>query len=134
MIGLGTIDTFVDLTQEAKQEIRRQLALHKDQDVGVRIIVVLDRYSGFVFDLEFDKPGDEDYVAKIDQIPVLTNKSFLEYVRGMKIDYDPEVPTFLLKNEQPAYNCVPGAKFECPTCNLYEERKDDPAYVLKANE
>ena len=46
----------------------------------------------------------------------------------MSIDYDSEVPTFSFLNENPTYNCVPGAKFECPSCNLYDERKDDPAY------
>jgi len=128
MIGLGTVDTFVDMTQTAKKEIKRQLALHKDSDAGVRVIVIIDRYAGHVFDLEFDTPTQEDHRVIIDGIPVFTNKMFLEFVKGMKIDYDPDIPTFSLKNENPQYNCVPGAKFECPSCNLYEERKDDPTY------
>lgn len=132
MIGLGTVDTFIDLSHSAKEEIKRQLALHTDPDAGVRVIVVIDRYSGYVFDLEFDTPRDSDYTVKIDGIPVFTEKLFLDYVKGMKIDYDPTIPSFSLNNEQPAYNCVPGTKYECPSCNLYEERKDDPAYMLKA--
>ncbi|MHA2254263.1 MAG: iron-sulfur cluster biosynthesis family protein [Candidatus Kariarchaeaceae archaeon] len=129
MIGLGTVDTFVDISNVAKDEIRRQLKLHNNQNAGVRIQVVIDRYSGYVFDLEFDMPNEEDYKAQIDDIPFFTHKSFLDYIKGMKIDYDQTIPAFVFKNENPTYNCVPGAKFECPSCNLYEERKDDPAYI-----
>ena len=131
MINFETVDTFVDMTEDAKNEIKRQLALHKDKEAGLRIIVVIDRYTGYVFDLEFDSPNDDDFRITIDGIPVFTHKTYLDYVKGMKIDYDDSVPTFMLKNEHPNYNCVPGAKYECPSCNLYEERKDDPAYNPK---
>ena len=120
-IPLGTVKTFVDLTPAAKEEIRRQLSLHKDPDAGVRIIVVIDRYAGFVFDLEFDTPTDDDHKITIDKIPIFTHKSYMEYVMGMKIDFDPKVPTFTFVNENPSYNCVPGTKFECPSCSLYAE-------------
>ena len=129
MIGLGTIDTFVEIAENAKVEIRRQLELHKDPNAGVRIIVVLDRYVGHVYDLEFDVPDESDYKATVDGIPVLANKSFIDFIKGMKIEYDQEEHIFSLKNESPQYNCVPGAKFECPSCNLYDERKDDPKYT-----
>ncbi len=129
MINLGTVDTFIDISAVAKNEIKRQLALHKDETAGVRIHVVIDRYSGYVFDLEFDTPDDSDYQAKIDNILIFTDKMYLDYVKGMKIDYDRSVPAFIFKNENPSYNCVPGSKFECPSCNLYEERKDDPAFI-----
>ncbi|MDH5403093.1 MAG: hypothetical protein OEZ01_04520 [Candidatus Heimdallarchaeota archaeon] len=122
MIGLGTVDTFVDLTINAKEEIKRQLELSKDREAGVRIQVILDRYSGFIFDLEFDKIRENDYKVLIDGIPVITDKSYLEYVRGMKIDFDGSIPAFSLINEKPTYNCVPGSKYECPSCNLYEEQ------------
>ena len=128
MINLGTVDTVIDVTNEAKTEIRRQIALHSDPNVGVRIHVVIDRYSGFVFDLEFDNEKDEDFKVTIDGIKFFTNKLYLDYVTGMKIDYESETPAFVFKNENPTYNCVPGAKFECPTCNLYDERSNDPAY------
>jgi len=127
-IPLGTVDKFVDIKPAAKEEFRKQLSLHKDPDAAVRIIVVIDRYSGYVFDLEFDTPNPEDHKIIVDGIPIVTHKSYMDYVKGMAIDYDPDVPAFSFHNENPTYNCVPGAKFECPTCNLYEERKDDPAY------
>lgn len=134
-IELGTVDTFVDLTPAAKKEIREQLQKHKDPNAGVRIHVIIDRYSGYVFDLAFDTPNPEkDHQITIDGIPVFTHKSFMEYVKGMKIDFDPDVPAFSLNNDNPSYNCVPGAKFECPTCNLYEERKDDPKYNPELSE
>ena len=129
MIDFGVVDTFVYFTEEAKTEIRRQLALHNDPDEGVRVIVVIDRYAGFVFDLEFDTPNENDHKALVDGIPVFTSKSFLEYVKGMKIHYNHDIPAFNFENENPQYNCVPGKKFECPSCNLYEERKDDPKYA-----
>jgi len=128
MIGLGTVDTVIDITVPAKEEIKRQLKLHKDDKAGVRINVVIDRYAGYVFDLEFDNEKDDDFKVTIDGIRFFTNKMYVDYVRGMKIDFDAEAPTFLFKNENPTYNCVPGTKFECPTCNLYDERKDDPQY------
>lgn len=128
-IPLGTVDTFVDISQAAKKEIRRQLALHSNPNAGVRIHVVIDRYSGYIFDLEFDTPTDDDHQIKVDNIPIFTHRTYMEYVKGMSIDFDSEIPAFSLNNDNPSYNCVPGAKFECPTCNLYDERKDDPAYV-----
>jgi Fe-S cluster assembly iron-binding protein IscA len=128
-IPLGTIDTFVNMSPAAKKEIKRQLALHSEPDAGVRIHVVIDRYSGYVFDLEFDTPTEDDHQIRVDNIPIFTHKTYMDYVKGMSIDYDPDNHTFSLVNENPSYNCVPGAKFECPTCNLYEERKDDPAYA-----
>lgn len=127
-IPLGTVDTFVNMTPAAKTEIKRQLGLHSDPNAGVRIIVVIDRYSGYVFDLEFDIPTENDHKLLIDGIPVFTHKTYYDYVAGMKIDYEPEVPTFTLLNENPSYNCVVGSKFECPSCNLYDERVDDPKY------
>ncbi len=118
MINLGTVDTFVEFTPRAKAEIKRQLSLHNNPDEGVRIIVMLDRYAGFVFDLEFDKPGDGDEITYIDSIPVFTQKSFTQYIKGMRIDFEPDIPSFVFNNENPSYNCVPGSKFECPTCSL----------------
>ncbi len=129
MIGLGTVDTFVSLSLEAKEEIKRQLKLHNDPNAGVRIIVVLDRYAGHVYDLEFDTPDDSDYKATVDNIPIFTNKAYIDFIKGMRIDYDKEEHIFSMLNESPQYNCVPGAKFECPSCNLYDERKDDPKYT-----
>jgi len=127
-IPLGTVDKFVDITPAAKQEIRRQLELHTEPNASVRIVVVIDRYSGYIFDLEFDTPNENDHKIVVDGIPIVAHKSFMEYIKGMKIDYDPEIPSFSMNNENPTYNCVPGAKYECPSCNLYEERKDDPEY------
>ena len=129
MINLGTVDTVVDLTLSAKEEIRRQLSLHNNPEAGIRIHVVIDRYSGYVFYLEFDTPVEDDFQADVDGIHVFTHKSYVEYVKGMKIDFDKDITSFNFINEHPTYNCVPGAKFECPSCNLYEERKDDPAYI-----
>lgn len=128
MINFETVDTIIDVTSEAKTEIKRQLALHSDPNAGVRIHVVMDRYSGFVFDLEFDTEEDDDFKVSIDNIRFHTSKMFLDYITGMKIDFDSTVPSFIFKNENPSYNCVPGAKFECPTCNLYDDRVNDPAY------
>ena len=118
MYDFGVVDTFIDLSPSAKKEILRQLNLHHDPEAGVRIIVVIDRYVGYVFDLEFDIPKPNDHVAKIDGIKIFTNKTFLDFVKGMKVDFDISSGTFSLKNENPTYNCVPGAKFECPSCNL----------------
>jgi Fe-S cluster assembly iron-binding protein IscA len=89
---------------------------------------------GYVFDLEFDTPGENDHKIIVDGIPVFTHKTFMDFVKGMAIDFEPaenesEDGMFTLLNENPNYNCVPGAKFECPSCNLYEERKDDPEYA-----
>jgi iron-sulfur cluster assembly accessory protein len=129
MIGLSSVDVFVEFTDSAKKEIKRQIELTNDKDLGVRIFVMLDKFAGFAFDLEFSKADpEEDYVAKVDGIPVMVDKTFLEYVKGMSIDYDPEAHEFSLKNEKPQYNCVPGTKYECPSCNLYEDRIADPEY------
>ncbi|MCY3412538.1 MAG: iron-sulfur cluster biosynthesis family protein [Candidatus Heimdallarchaeota archaeon] len=132
MFEFGTVETFVDISKEAKTEIKRQLSLHSDPDAGVRIIVVIDRYVGHVYDLEFDNAKENDHKALVDGIPIHVNTSLLDFVKGMKIEYDPEEHVFSLKNENPSYNCVPGAKFECPSCNLYDERKDDPKYSAQA--
>ena len=75
MIGLGTVETFIDLTTVAKDEIKRQLQLHSNKNAGVRVIVVIDRYSGYVFDLEFDTPKEGDHQIKIDGIPIFTEKT-----------------------------------------------------------
>ena len=133
-IPLGTVDKFVDIKPAAKVEIKRQLGLHSDPNAGVRIIVVIDRYVGYVFDLEFDLATEADHKIVVDGIPVFTHKTFMDFVKGMAIDFEPpatenEDGVFTLLNENPTYNCVPGAKFECPSCNLYDERKDDPAYI-----
>ena len=121
VIELSLVDKFVDIKPAARVEIKRQLELNSDPNASVRIIVVIDRYSGYVFDLEFDSPKEGDYKVVIDNIPIVTNKSFMDYVKGMAIDFDSQVPAFSLKNENPSYNCVPGSKYECPSCNLYEE-------------
>ena len=121
MITLGSVDVFVTITPAARKELKRQLELAKDKNLAVRIFVMLDRFAGFAFDLEFSKPTSNDYQAKVDDIPIVVDKSFLEYVKGMEIDYDPESHEFSLVNKKPTYNCVPGSKFECPTCNLYLE-------------
>lgn len=121
MINLGSVDVFVTITPEAKKELLRQLQMAKDDDLAVRIFVMLDRYAGFAFDLEFSKRTEDDYYAKVDDIPVIVDKSFLEYVKGMEIDYDSDAHEFSLVNRKPSYNCVPGSKYECPSCNLYQE-------------
>lgn len=125
MINLGTVETFVEFTPKAKREIKKQLAMHNREGEGVRIIVVLDRYAGFVFDLEFDQPNENDQTATIDDIPVFANKSFIQYIRGMRIDYNFEIPSFVFNNENPSYNCVPGSKFECPSCDLWKKDQEE---------
>ncbi len=121
MINLGSVDVFVTITPRAKEELLRQLELAGDKDLAVRIFVMLDRFAGFAFDLEFSKKNENDYFAKVDDIPVIVDRSFLEYVKGMEIDYNPETHEFSLINRKPSYNCVPGSKYECPSCNLYQE-------------
>ncbi len=128
LIDLGSIDVFVEITESANKELKRQINLTKEEGLGVRIYVILDRFSGFAFDLELSKPEENDYQAVVDGIPILVNKAFVDYVKGMKIDYDKEKHEFSLKNEKPQYNCVPGSKYECPSCNLYEDRIEDPDY------
>lgn len=127
MIGLDSVDVFVEVTPSARKELLRQIKLTKEE-LGVRIFVMLDRFAGFAFDLELSTPDKDDYVAKVDGLDIMVDKSFLEYVKGMKIDYDQEAHEFSLTNEKPQYNCVPGSKYECPSCNLYEDRIEDPNY------
>ena len=117
---LGTIDSPLSMTKAAKDEIRRQLSLLDNSEVAVRVLVVLDRFTGFVFDLEFDQQEEDDKVYTIDGIKVVIDKSMAEYIKGMKVDFNPEIPSFTFNNENPAYNCVPGSKYNCPSCNLYD--------------
>ena len=77
-IPLGTVDKFIDIKPAAKEEIRRQLALHTDPNASVRILVVIDRYSGYVFDLEFDTPDPDDHKIVIDGIPIVAHKSYMD--------------------------------------------------------
>ena len=128
MIDLNSIDVFVEITDSANKELKRQINNTKEEGLGVRIFVLLDRFSGFAFDLELSKKSDNDYMATVDGIPILVDNTFVDYVKGMKIDYDSEKHEFSLKNEKPQYNCVPGSKYECPSCNLYEDRIEDPEY------
>ncbi len=123
MINLGSVEVFVTITPQAKEELERQLKLTENDNLCVRIFVMIDRYAGFAYDLEFSERNENDYYAKVDGIPVVVDRSFLEYVKGMEIDYDKEKHEFSLINKKPAYNCVPGSKYECPSCNLYEEAK-----------
>ena len=122
MIDLGTVDTFINFTPKAKREIKRQLELNNVPDEGVRVIVVLDRYAGFVFDLEFGLPDIDDHFSIIDDIKVFTKKTFLQYIKGMRIDYNHDIPSFVFHNDEPSYNCVPGSKFECPSCDLWKNK------------
>ena len=125
MINLNTVKTFIAISQEAEQEIQRQLKLMKKKGIGVRIYVILDKFAGFAYDLEFDFPDkNNDTVVKVDGINLIVDKGSLDYVKGMKINYDIENKQFSLINEKPEYNCVPGSKYECPSCNLYEGMED----------
>ncbi len=120
MINLGAVEVFVTITEEARTELKRQLKLSEHTDQVVRIFVMIDRFAGFVYDLEFSKRGAEDYYAIVDGIPLVVERSSLEYVKGMEIDYNKDKHEFSLINKHPTYNCVPGSKFECPSCNLYQ--------------
>ena len=122
MIGLTSVEVFVTMSSQARNELLRQIENSMEEGIGVRIIAILDRYSGFAFDLELDYPEKNDHLQKVDGLPIIVDKTFLEYVKGMKIEFDQDKNEFSLLNENPQYNCVPGSKYECPSCNLYEKQ------------
>lgn len=128
MIGLDSVESPVSISSTALKAINEELAKSLEPNLGVRIFVMIDRFTGFAFDIEFATPTNDDKVMTVDGINILVNNSFTEYVKGMEIDYDPEAHEYSIVNKAPQYNCVVGSKFECPSCLAYEDRKDDPKY------
>ena len=99
MIGLNSFDVFVDLTENARSELTKQIKLTQDENLGLRIFVMFDPYEGFALDLKLDHVEPQgDYMAKVDKINIIVDKTFLKDVKGIKIDYHEDIQR---KGERP---------------------------------
>jgi iron-sulfur cluster assembly protein len=109
-----TIQTPVQLTEGAIQEIRRLMAAADfDSTQQLRIGVKGGGCSGMTYVLGFDHSTDKDDFFEIEGIPCIMNKSHEMYLLGMHIDWQNGLHNrgFTFTNPNASSTCGCGTSF-----------------------
>ncbi len=104
----------IELTEPAKNEVKRLLTQEKKEDWGLRVGVVGGGCSGLSYTLAFDeKPNSNDSVFDIDGIKVFVDPKSYLFLNGMTLDYSTELLTggFKFVNPNATRSCSCGSSF-----------------------
>ncbi len=83
----GTVQSAVNLTAAAAQEVRRLIAAGENEGPGLRLGVAGGGCSGLTYKLEFSEPRDNDVVVAQDGFDVYLDPKSSIYLRDVTLDY-----------------------------------------------
>ena len=88
MTEAKTIDP-VTLTPSAVTKVRELLADPSEEQTGraLRIAVRGGGCSGFQYALAFDQPDEDDHHFEFDGVPVVVDKTSMQFVFGSEVDW-----------------------------------------------
>ena len=103
----------VELSESAKQELKKLIVNEKDNPDGVRLSLLAGGCSGLSYHLQFDKAKDNDFIKEYDGIKVIIDPKGALYLSGVVLDYQGGLTGrgFVFSNPNAKKTCGCGTSF-----------------------
>lgn len=103
----------INLSETAKEELKRLIKLEKDNPDGVRISLLAGGCSGLSYHLEFGKMNPNDYIDNYDDLKILIDPKSALYITGLTVEYQGGLTGrgFVFANPNATKSCGCGTSF-----------------------
>ena len=103
----------VNLTDTAKEELKRLIVKETDNPDGVRLSLLAGGCSGLSYHLQFDKKKEHDLIDEINGIKIMIDPKSALYIHGITLDYQGGLTGrgFVFSNPNAKKSCGCGTSF-----------------------
>lgn len=103
----------IELTEAARTEVRRLLALDENQDLGLRLGIKGGGCSGLSYHLDFTEHRDGDTIVAVDDFEVYLDRKSTIYLAGTTLDHQSGLTGrgFVFNNPMASNTCGCGESF-----------------------
>jgi iron-sulfur cluster assembly protein/iron-sulfur cluster insertion protein len=114
MSEIATIESAVDLTQNAVGEIRSLLAKSENSGKNLRLYIEQGGCSGMQYGMVFDEKRDGDLISEKDGVSVLIDPISAGYLQGATVDFNDSLNAggFKILNPNAKQSCGCGKSFQ----------------------
>lgn len=121
-----TVD-IVNLSESAKEELKRLITREANNPDGVRLSLLAGGCSGLSYHMEFDKIKDNDFVSKVNDIKVIIDPKSALYLSGITLDFHGGLNGrgFVFSNPNAKQSCGCGTSFSVGDKDITLEFKSD---------
>jgi iron-sulfur cluster assembly accessory protein len=114
MSGIGTVESAVNLTHNAVEEIKSLLTKSENAGKNLRLYIEEGGCSGMQYGMVFDEKRDGDLVSAQDGVSVLIDPISANYLRGAVVDFSDSMTAggFKITNPNAKQSCGCGKSFQ----------------------
>ena len=114
MSGIGTVESAVNLTQNAVEEIKSLLTKSENAGKNLRLYIEEGGCSGMQYGMVFDEKRDGDLISEKDGVSVLIDPISEKYLRGAIVDFSDSMTAggFKITNPNAKESCGCGKSFQ----------------------
>jgi iron-sulfur cluster assembly accessory protein len=114
MSGIGTVESAVNLTQNAVEEIKSLLTKSENAGKNLRLYIEEGGCSGMQYGMVFDEKRDGDLISEKDGVSVLMDPVSANYLRGAVVDFSDSMTAggFKITNPNAKQSCGCGKSFQ----------------------
>ena len=110
---MSTSNTIVNLSESAKEEIKRLIEKENNKPDGIRLSLLAGGCSGLSYHLEFDKIKEKDLIDEDKEIKVIIDPKSALSINGLTVDYQGGLTGkgFVFTNPNSTKSCGCGTSF-----------------------
>src|SRR6516165_1874160 len=114
MSGIGTVESAVNLTQNAVEEIKSLLTKSENAGKNLRLYIEEGGCSGMQYGMVFDEKRDGDVISEKDGVSVLIDPISVKQLRGSIVDFSDSMTAggFKITNPNAKQSCGCGKSFQ----------------------
>ena len=114
MNDIGTVESAVNLTQNAVKEIKSLLTKTENAGKNLRLYIEEGGCSGMQYGMVFDEKRDGDLISEKDGVSVLIDPISANYLRGAIVDFSDSMTAggFKITNPNAKQSCGCGKSFQ----------------------
>ncbi|HEV2453197.1 MAG TPA: iron-sulfur cluster assembly accessory protein [Verrucomicrobiae bacterium] len=114
MSEVAIADPVVSLTENAREEVKTQLAKSENAGKNLRLYIEQGGCSGMQYGMVFDEKRDGDLVSEDEGVGVLIDPVSVNYLRGAVVDYSESLTAggFKISNPNAKQSCGCGKSFQ----------------------
>ena len=114
MSEVATLETNINLTQNAVDEVKSLLTRPENSGKNLRLYIEQGGCSGMQYGMVFDEKRDDDVVFEEHGVSVLVDPISMNYLRGAMVDFSDSLTAggFKISNPNAKQSCGCGKSFE----------------------
>ena len=103
----------VNLSDTAKEEIKRLISKEHNTPDGIRLSILAGGCSGLSYHMEFDTIKENNYVSDVDNVKVIVDQKSALYLSGITLDFQGGLNGrgFVFSNPNATKSCGCGTSF-----------------------